>query len=118
MSDPSPRKLKLKAQLMLGDEIALGPGKVDLLEAIDRTGSISAAAREMGLSYRRAWVMVDTMNRCFGDPLVERSQGGSHGGGAALTPAGRETVTDYRCLEAELRTVAGPWAQRLLGRLA
>lgn len=114
----APRHLKLKAQFMLGDEIALGPGKADLLEWIDRTGSISAAARGMGLSYRRAWLMVDTMNRSFRRPLVERSQGGAHGGGAALTEDGRSVLRAYRELQARLEEAAGGLAGELLSRLA
>jgi hypothetical protein len=65
-------RLKLKLQLYCGDEIAMGPGKADLLEAIAREGSISAAGRALGMSYRRAWLLVDTMNRCFRAPLVEK----------------------------------------------
>ena len=61
--------LKLKAQLFCGEEPAMGPGKADLLEAIARTGSISAAGRALGMSYRRAWLLVDAMNRCWAEPL-------------------------------------------------
>ena len=81
-------RLKLKLQLYCGDEIAMGPGKADLLEAIAREGSISAAGRAMGMSYRRAWLLVDTMNRCFRSPLVETHPGGGKQAGAKLTPAG------------------------------
>ena len=73
-------------RIMSGDLIALGPGKVDLLESIDQEGSISQAARQSHLSYRRAWDMVDTMNRCFKKPLVISATGGKGGGGAELTP--------------------------------
>jgi molybdate transport system regulatory protein len=68
-------RLKLKLQLYCGSEIAMGPGKAVLLQAIGRTGSISAAGRALGMSYRRAWLLVDTMNRCFGKPLVEAQSG-------------------------------------------
>ena len=74
-------RLKLKLQLYCGDEIAMGPGKADLLEAIAREGSISAAGRAMGMSYRRAWLLVDTMNRCFRAPLVETHPGGGKNAG-------------------------------------
>ena len=74
----------------MGDQIALGPGKVDLLEEIDRSGSISKAARELGLSYRRAWNLVDTMNKSFKSSLVEGSAGGKKGGGAHLTTLGKK----------------------------
>lgn len=79
----------------------LGPGKVDLLEAIHAEGSISAAGRAMGMSYRRAWLLVDEMNRMFGVPLVEAQHGGSRGGGAQLSARGREIVAHYRAIEAQ-----------------
>ena len=82
-------RLKLKLQLYCGDEIAMGPGKADLLEAIAREGSISAAGRAMGMSYRRAWLLVDTMNRCFAEPLVETHSGS----GARVTAAGEKSST-------------------------
>ena len=78
-------------------QIALGPGKVDLLEAIDRTGAISSAARSMGMSYRRAWLLVETMNRCFTQPLVATSRW--RGRGARLTPEGRRVLRLYRRIE-------------------
>lgn len=87
-------------RILLGAVIAMGPGKADLLEAIARTGSISAAAKEMGMSYRRAWLLVDTMNRCFRRPLVDTASGGSRGGGASLTPLGEAALLRYREMEA------------------
>ena len=69
--------MKPRLRILLGADIAIGPGKADLLEAIGRTGSISAAAREMDMSYRRAWLLVDTMNHCFHAPLVEAVKGGT-----------------------------------------
>ncbi|MGZ5105893.1 MAG: winged helix-turn-helix domain-containing protein, partial [Usitatibacter sp.] len=81
-----------KLRLMFGTEIAIGPGKADLLDAIAATGSISASARRMGMSYRRAWLLVDTMNRCFREPVVAAATGGSGGGGASLTPFGRRVL--------------------------
>jgi len=86
-------------RVLLDKDIALGPGKVDLLEAIDACGSISRAAKQVPLSYRRAWDMVDTMNRCFKSPLVEMSTGGRGGGGARLTPLGRRVARLYRAME-------------------
>jgi len=85
---------------MAGDDIALGPGKIDLLEAIGRMGSISQAAREIKLSYKRAWDMVDTMNHCFKEPLVASTTGGKGGGGAQLTPLGNDMIQLYRRMEA------------------
>lgn len=84
---------------MAGEAIALGPGKIDLLEAIARSGSISKAAKEIKLSYRRAWDMVDTMNQCFKKPLVASSTGGKGGGGATLTPLGERMIELYRSIE-------------------
>jgi molybdate transport system regulatory protein len=94
--------LKLKAQLLCGESIAMGPGKADLLEAIDRTGSISAAGRAMGMSYRRAWLLVDEMNRCWVDKLVETVPGGAGDRGARMTPFGRKVLNAYREIEHQL----------------
>ena len=94
--------LRIKLQLACGSEWAFGPGKADLLEAVDRTGSISAAARAMGMSYRRAWLMVDSMNRCWTVPLVLAKPGGGGDRGARLTAGGREVLAAYRVLEANL----------------
>jgi len=94
--------LKLKAQLLCGDEGAMGPGKADLLEAIDRVGSISAAGRALGMSYRRCWLLVDEMNRCWRERLVDTLAGGGSERGARLSPLGREVLEGYRALEAEL----------------
>ena len=77
----------------------LGPGKADLLERIGETGSIAGAGRAMGMSYQRAWMLVETMNTIFAEPLVESSRGGSAGGGAELTQAGRKVLSLYRALE-------------------
>jgi molybdate transport system regulatory protein len=92
--------LKLKLQLMCGDQIALGPGKADLLEAIASEGSISGAGRALGMSYRRAWLLVDEMNRCFADKLVETLTGGGRDRGARVTATGRIVLAAYRELEA------------------
>lgn len=95
-------RLKLKLQLYCGDAIAMGPGKADLLEAIAREGSISAAGRSLGMSYRRAWLLVDTMNRCFKQPLVETHPGGGKGAGAKLTAEGEKALAAYRALSAQV----------------
>ncbi|MEO0062842.1 MAG: hypothetical protein RLZZ08_1402 [Pseudomonadota bacterium] len=99
-------RLKLKLQLYCGPEIAMGPGKADLLDAIARTGSISAAARALGMSYRRGWLLVDTMNRCFAAPLVETRAGGGAGAGAKLSIAGEEALKAYRALAARVEASA------------
>ena len=82
-------------------ELAIGPGKVALLEAIRDTGSITAAARALGMSYRRAWLLVDETNRCLIGPAVETASGGPQGGGTVLTPLGTRLVRRYRALERE-----------------
>ncbi len=94
--------LKPRVRLQLGDEVALGPGKAELLMLIEETGSISAAARRMGMSYRRAWLLVETMNRCFASPLVETAQGGKGGGGAGVSELGRRVLVLYQQMEANL----------------
>ena len=98
-------KLKIKIQIFCGDEIAMGPGKADLLEAIMAQGSISAAGRALGMSYRRTWLLVDAMNRCWDQPLVEALAGGSHGGGARVTELGQNILAQYRALQAGAATV-------------
>ena len=85
---------------MQGEAIALGPGKIDLLEAIAQTGSITAAAKRVGMSYRRAWLLVDTMNRCFREPVVASATGGAGGGGARVTAFGRRVLAAYRAMQA------------------
>lgn len=85
-----------KLRIQFGDEIAIGPGKADLLEAIRDTGSITAAGRQLGMSYKRAWNLVDTMNRCFRQPLVDTATGGGGGGGARLTSFGEQVLTLFR----------------------
>jgi molybdate transport system regulatory protein len=89
-----------RLRVLLGAAIAIGPGKADLLDAIAANGSISAAAKRMGMSYRRAWLLVDTMNGCFRGPLVASTRGGAGGGGAQLTPLGVEVLARYRDMEA------------------
>lgn len=104
-------RLKLKAQIYLGEQIAIGPGKADLLEAVRDTGSIAAAGRRLGINYRRTRDMIDTLNRCWGAPVVETERGGSSGGGSRLTPRGNELLAAYRALEAALEQAAeGPAA--------
>ena len=103
-------RLKLKVQLYCGAEIALGPGKAALLQAIGRTGSISAAGRELGMSYRRAWLLADTMNRCFAEPLVAAHSGS----GARVTAAGEAALADYLALaERAGQAAAGAAFERL-----
>lgn len=89
----------------------LGPGKVVLLEAIERTGSISAAGRSLGMSYRRAWELVDSLNRTFREPIVATRHGGERGGGAHVTPFGRQVIATWRAMHRLVDTaVAEPLA--------
>lgn len=88
-----------RVRILIGSATALGPGKVGLLEAIAARGSISGAARDMGMSYRRAWMLVDTMNRCFTSDLVQTNTGGRGGGGATVTPLGLDVIDRYHEME-------------------
>ena len=92
-------RLEPRIRILLGSSIAIGPGKAALLDAIGETGSIAAAGRRMGMSYRRAWVLVKTMNACFREPLVEAAKGGVGGGGARLTETGERVLALYRAME-------------------
>ena len=93
------RTLGARLRIVLEPDIAVGPGKADILEGIKETGSIAGAGRAMGMSYKRAWYLVETMNRCFKSPLVEASKGGRAGGGARLTQLGHEVLARYRRME-------------------
>jgi molybdate transport system regulatory protein len=90
---------RLTLRVDFGPGRSIGPGKIRLLEAIDRTGSISQAGRALGMSYRRAWLLIDDMNQCFRDAVVSAKPGGAQGGGAVLTEFGMELVRDYRAIE-------------------
>jgi molybdate transport system regulatory protein len=91
---------RLLLRLYFSDESWLGPGKVQLLEAIRSHGSISAAARSIPMSYRRAWLLVNSINRMFSEPAVRTTLGGRGGGTAQLTPLGAEITSRYRSMEA------------------
>ena len=93
------RTVGARLRIVLEPDIAIGPGKADLLEGIRDTGSIAAAGRRLGMSYKRAWLLVETMNRCFKRPLVEASKGGRAGGGTMLTELGEEVLARYRRME-------------------
>lgn len=97
---------------------AIGPGKVRLLELVGETGSISAAGRAMDMSYRRAWLLIDALNHLFKEPLVMTKLGGRAGGGAALTPFGREVIRRYRALEREAHAAAQAHLRALEAALA
>ena len=95
---PAPKILP-SIRLDFAGERRLGPGKIVLLERIMETGSISAAGRRLKMSYRRAWLLVDAMNRMFAEPVVVAAMGGAHGGGAEVTDFGRRLVTTSRAVE-------------------
>lgn len=94
-----------------------GPGKAELLGHIATEGSISAAGRHMGMSYKRAWSLVEEMNTAFAEPLVESARGGAHGGGAHLTAAGQAVLADYRRLVSKLLEGGGAEIAAIAGRL-
>jgi molybdate transport system regulatory protein len=99
-------KVQFRVRIYRDETIAIGPGKVALLEAIAETGSISAAARQYGMSYRRAWVLIDEVNRALSSPAVSAVAGGAHGGGTALTSVGEEIIKRYRAIESTARVAA------------
>lgn len=100
MSSKKPDKsaASLRLRVHLDAEAFLGPGKADLLDGIAETGSIAAGGRRLGMSYKRAWLLVETLNGYFAGPLVVAATGGKAGGGAQLTPLGREVLTRYRSM--------------------
>jgi molybdate transport system regulatory protein len=97
---------RLTVRVDFGSDRALGPGKVRLLEAVRDSGSISQAGRSLDMSYRRAWLLIDDMNRCFREPVVAAQPGGAQGGGAALTAFGEELIAKYRAIEAQATAAA------------
>ena len=99
VSEPQPVLPRLRLRLVFDDGTLMGPGKADLLELIGETGSIAAAGRRMKMSYKRAWMLVETLNAMFCEPLVESARGGTKGGGAHLTDTGRTVLQAYRALE-------------------
>ncbi len=119
----SPPGLQIRVITRGGDW--LGPGKAAILEGIRDTGSIAAAGRAMGMSYKRAWGLVEVLNQMFAEPLVTSVRGGAEGGGAAVTPTGLRVLELYRAMERkgnaalaeELAAVAGLWGERVRGRV-
>lgn len=96
----------LSIRIDLGPGIRVGPGKVRLLELVAETGSISAAGRALKMSYRRAWLLIDEMNRTLPSPVVQAKPGGRSGGGAALTSFGTDLVACYRAIESDAEAMA------------
>ncbi|WP_374682426.1 winged helix-turn-helix domain-containing protein [Accumulibacter sp.] len=98
----------VRPRIHIGDDIEIGPGKIDLLCHVADGQSISAAARSLGMTYKRAWLLIDTLNQGFGRPVVETTSGGKGGGGSRLTPLGEALVARYQALEAKLSQAAQP----------
>ena len=115
--DKDTKRTRLRIRIVFDDAAMIGPGKAELLERIDRCGSIAAAGREMGMSYKRAWELVGTLNTMFRDPVVESTRGGPGGGGAVLTESGREVLDLYRAFEREAAAAGGGRLADLRGRL-
>jgi molybdate transport system regulatory protein len=109
---PAAPRVLPRIRVLRGYEIALGPGKVALLEAIHGSGCLAAAARSLGMSYMRAWKLVQTMNTCFREPLVTKQRGGKIHGSAALTATGEHVLTLYRGMEeASRQAMADGWQE-------
>ena len=101
-----PGMATLSIRIDLAPEVRVGPGKIRLLESVAEHGSISAAGRALGMSYRRAWLLLDELNRDFPNPVVRARLGGRRGGGAVLTPFGNHLVASYRAIEREAAKAA------------
>lgn len=107
-------RVNFRMRVMLGDTIAIGPGKVQLLEAIRDHGSISAAAKHLSMSYRRAWLLLQELNQSMRVPAVASDQGGQHGGGSALTPEGEAVIRLYRAIEQQAAVAGAPQIRELM----
>lgn len=104
-------------RVILGRDIALGPGKVELLEQVRQTGSIAEAAAKIGMSYMRAWTLIKTMERCFKEPLIKVSRGGAKHGGAKLTANGERVLALYRGMEREGMKATVRTRRQIISRL-
>lgn len=110
--------LRFRMRVTDGDRIAVGPGKIALLEAVARTGSITAAAKSLSMSYRRAWLLLDELNRSLEQPAVDSAKGGPQGGGSSLTDVGRQLITLYRRIEQRAAASCRDEIARLMSLLA
>ncbi len=109
---------KFRMRISAGDVIAIGPGKIALLEAIAETGSITAAAKSLDMSYRRARMLLDELNRSLRTPAVDSAKGGQHGGGSAITETGRQVIALYRRVEATAERACRADLTRLIGLIS
>lgn len=110
--------LKLRMRVSVGELIAVGPGKIALLEALVQTQSITQAAKALGMSYRRAWMLVDELNRALKEPAVATAVGGTHGGGSVVTETGLQLIALYRGIESQAQKAAQADIKRLLALIA
>ena len=110
--------VRLRLRVSVDAQVVIGPGKVALLEAVVETGSISAAARSLGMSYRRAWLLLDALNHALAEPALLSATGGQRGGGSTVTPAGRQLIRLYRQIEAEAAVACASPITQLLNLLA
>jgi molybdate transport system regulatory protein len=115
MTKPKPITVRMRIRVHAGDRM-LGPGKRELLAAIDVKGSLSAAAQQMGMSYMRAWNLAQELNRDHDRPMVQMSRGGTRGGRAKVTPFGKKVLVLYQRMEEAGRKAASPYGKKL-GRL-
>ena len=114
---PGAPHISFRLRVRQSDRIAVGPGKIALLEAIEATGSLSAAARTLDMSYRRAWLLLDELNACLRSPAIISVQGGAAGGGSRLTDAGRRLVATYRRIERTAEAACSDDLQDLVAML-
>ena len=94
--------ITVRLRIYFDSELAIGPGRIELLEGVQRTGSLSQAARDMGMSYRRAWLLMESLNDSLRSPASLAVRGGTRGGGATVTPTGRALIQAYRRSEAKV----------------
>lgn len=104
---------KVYIRLLQGDEIAMGPGKADLMAAIDEYGSLSKAAKALGISYKRAWAMVDAINRGFKNPMIILHKGGASGGGAKLSDEGSFLLQQYRNCQGDVNAIVAKFFDQI-----
>lgn len=117
---PAPPALQLlfRIRVTRGEEIAIGPGKIALLEAVRDQGSITMAAKSIGMSYRRAWLLLDEVNRSLRKPATASAQGGQHGGGSVVTPEGEALIRTYRDLERQAERSCAEQIRQLVRMVA
>ncbi|MDT9001068.1 LysR family transcriptional regulator [Paucibacter sp. APW11] len=117
-SRPAPASFKFRIRVTAGEVIAIGPGKIALLEALAETRSITAAAKAQGMSYRRAWLLIDELNQALREPAVRSASGGAQGGGSELTEFGQQLIALYRAIEAQAQAACKTEIRQLLKMLA